>query len=208
MEGIQYLILRKLQATGQIICQMISVIQANSSHICFPAELPKQTHLSSHITAFQPWRFSQFNPTMPSEVEAEMLKSWHFQGLCLGSKWPPFGLCMAVERHMPSIELLQLVDSSSICRKPTEWVEDVTGWWAKKRNEHLDLQRIGFGLLVTPALSAECERIFSSTKRLLTDPRNGPGDVQLRRMGFGSIGSILERFRRRWLEFGPRNGAS
>jgi hypothetical protein len=56
--------------------------------------------------------------------------------------------------------------------KPTEWVEDMIGWWAYKGKEYPHLQKMAFDILSIPAMSAEVERVFSSAKDLLTDSRN------------------------------------
>lgn len=48
------------------------------------------------------------------------------------------------------------------------------GWWAdlERQRRYRTLSRLAFDLLSVPAMSAEVERVFSSTRRLVTDGRN------------------------------------
>ena len=48
---------------------------------------------------------------------------------------------------------------------------DVCAFWARYEAEYPSLARMAFDVLSIPAMSAECERVFSSTKLLLTDQR-------------------------------------
>jgi hypothetical protein len=48
---------------------------------------------------------------------------------------------------------------------------DLCEFWALHENEYPSLARMAFDILSIPAMSAECERVFSSTKLLLTDRR-------------------------------------
>ena len=48
---------------------------------------------------------------------------------------------------------------------------DLCDFWALHENEYPSLARMAFDIISIPAMSAECERVFSSTKLLLTDRR-------------------------------------
>lgn len=54
--------------------------------------------------------------------------------------------------------------------QPTTGNVDVLNWWAEYGP--IELQRIAFDILSIPAMSAEVERVLSSTKRTLTPDRN------------------------------------
>jgi len=45
-------------------------------------------------------------------------------------------------------------------------------WWTEKQTTWPILSRLAFNLLSAPAMSAECERVFSSTKKMITPERN------------------------------------
>ena len=45
-------------------------------------------------------------------------------------------------------------------------------WWTEKQTTWPILSRLAFNLLSAPAMSAECERVFSSTKKMVTPERN------------------------------------
>jgi hAT family C-terminal dimerisation region len=49
---------------------------------------------------------------------------------------------------------------------------DLCAFWEHLGNKYPSLARMAFDLLSIPAMSAECERVFSSTKLLLTDRRS------------------------------------
>jgi hypothetical protein len=53
---------------------------------------------------------------------------------------------------------------------------DLLAWWNRPTNPHKALQQQAFDLLSIPAMSAEVERVFSSTKRLIPPDRNRLGD--------------------------------
>jgi len=50
------------------------------------------------------------------------------------------------------------------CDKPLEW-------WAAHRGQFPVLSKMALDLLSIPLMSAECERVFSSAKLLITDKR-------------------------------------
>ena len=45
-------------------------------------------------------------------------------------------------------------------------------WWNDAKTTFLSLHLYAFDTLAIPAMSAECERVFSSTKKLITPERN------------------------------------
>jgi hAT family C-terminal dimerisation region len=49
---------------------------------------------------------------------------------------------------------------------------DVLGYWNSRYNAQPDLARLALDMLSIPMMSAECERVFSSAKHLVTDSRN------------------------------------
>jgi len=46
-------------------------------------------------------------------------------------------------------------------------------WWAAHRDEYPRLSKMALDLFSIPMMSAECERVFSSAKNLITERRNG-----------------------------------
>ena len=48
---------------------------------------------------------------------------------------------------------------------------DLCAFWARYEAYYPSLARMAFDVLSIPAMSAECERVFSSAKLLLTDRR-------------------------------------
>jgi hypothetical protein len=51
------------------------------------------------------------------------------------------------------------------CEKPLEW-------WGACRNEYPRLSKTTFNILSIPLISAECERMFSATKRFVPSERS------------------------------------
>ena len=51
-------------------------------------------------------------------------------------------------------------------------VEDPLEWWVCHASEYPVLSQMAFDLFSCPAMSAECERVFSQTKKVITDERN------------------------------------
>jgi len=49
---------------------------------------------------------------------------------------------------------------------------DVISWWVANRARFSTLLQYALDLLSVPATSCECERVFSSAKRLITPDRN------------------------------------
>jgi hypothetical protein len=50
---------------------------------------------------------------------------------------------------------------------------DLIQWWWNNQNNFPTLSQMALDLLAIPAMSAECERVFSSAKKLITPARNG-----------------------------------
>jgi hypothetical protein len=51
-------------------------------------------------------------------------------------------------------------------------------WWRTNEGEYLVLAKLVYNLLLIPVMSAEVERVFSGTKELISDRRNGL-DIEL-----------------------------
>lgn len=51
-------------------------------------------------------------------------------------------------------------------------VANPLGWWSRHQSEYPVLYRIALDLFSIPGMSAECERVFSQTKKMITDERN------------------------------------
>ena len=45
-------------------------------------------------------------------------------------------------------------------------------WWNRHQSEYPVLYRMALDLFSIPGMSAECERVFSQTKKMITDERN------------------------------------
>ena len=61
-------------------------------------------------------------------------------------------------------------------------VEDPMEWWVRHASDYPVLSKMAFDLFSCPAMSAECERVFSQTKRVITDERN--------RLNSGTVAAI------------------
>jgi hypothetical protein len=51
-------------------------------------------------------------------------------------------------------------------------VEDPLAWWILHRTDYPILSKMAIDHFSCPAMSSECERVFSETKRIITDERN------------------------------------
>jgi hypothetical protein len=51
-------------------------------------------------------------------------------------------------------------------------VEDPLEWWVRHASDFPVLSKMAFDLFSCPAMSSECERVFSQTKKVITDERN------------------------------------
>ncbi|KAG6999750.1 Transposon Tf2-6 polyprotein [Fusarium oxysporum f. sp. conglutinans] len=56
-------------------------------------------------------------------------------------------------------------------------VEDPLEWWVCHASDYPILSKMAFDLFSCPAMSAECERVFSQTKKVITDERNRLNDA-------------------------------
>jgi hypothetical protein len=58
-------------------------------------------------------------------------------------------------------------------------VDNPLEWWVQHKSDYPILSRMAFDLFSCPAMSAECERVFSQTGKVITDERNRlePGTV-------------------------------
>jgi hypothetical protein len=60
-------------------------------------------------------------------------------------------------------------------RMEDEDVEDPLEWWRKHAADYSIISNMAFDLFCIPAMSGECERVFSQSKKLITDKRNRIG---------------------------------
>ena len=58
---------------------------------------------------------------------------------------------------------------------PSEKVENLFNYWRDQEQAFPKLAKLAFNVLSIPAMSAECERVFSSCKLLITPNRNQLG---------------------------------
>jgi hypothetical protein len=56
--------------------------------------------------------------------------------------------------------------------RPDRRISNILNWWCSQAGTYPQLSRMAGDLLSIPAMSAECERVFSSTKLLISDRRN------------------------------------
>ena len=54
-------------------------------------------------------------------------------------------------------------------------VENPLDWWIRHATDYPVLSQMALDFFSCPAMSAECERVFSQTKRIITDERNHVG---------------------------------
>jgi hypothetical protein len=73
------------------------------------------------------------------------------------------------KRAKTSSELDEFMARSN---KADQDVEDPLEWWIRHASDYPVLSKMAFDLFSCPAMSAECERVFSQTKRVITDERN------------------------------------
>ena len=67
-------------------------------------------------------------------------------------------------------EFEQYMKLKSVIVKPGE-IFDICGWWKAHESQWPSLARMAFDMIAIPAMSSECERLFSSAKLLLSDRR-------------------------------------
>ena len=51
-------------------------------------------------------------------------------------------------------------------------VEDPLAWWIKHEADYPTLVKMALDFFSIPAMSSECERVFSQSKKTITDERN------------------------------------
>lgn len=56
--------------------------------------------------------------------------------------------------------------------KADQDVENPLEWWVHHASDYPVLSKMAFDLFSCPAMSSECERVFSQTKKVITDERN------------------------------------
>ncbi|TKA67460.1 hypothetical protein B0A49_09354 [Cryomyces minteri] len=71
-------------------------------------------------------------------------------------------------------ELQRYYDDGLVSKKVInkDYSGDLILWWTKHEAIYPTLARMAFDLFSVPATSSECERVFSQTKKLVTDERN------------------------------------
>ncbi len=81
---------------------------------------------------------------------------------------------------MPSLNFYDKVEVAGTRNKYEEYInlslkrcETLLKWWKAHREEYPRLSKMALNLFSIPMMSAECERVFSSTKILITERRNG-----------------------------------
>jgi len=76
-----------------------------------------------------------------------------------------------VDRLGPSMPHHGDAFSQYMSEQPFQYRLDLFNWWATASGFR-ELRQMAFDLISIPAMSAEAERVFSSTKKLLTPERN------------------------------------
>ena len=62
---------------------------------------------------------------------------------------------------------------------PQGELENPILWWRDNEFRFPNLAQMAFDLFAIPAISSECERVFSQTKLLITDKRNRLSDLTI-----------------------------
>lgn len=70
-------------------------------------------------------------------------------------------------------------DYEAYISSPAIPVSDVIGWWRDHQITYPKLSQMAFDILSIPAMSAECERIFSLAKLIITSQRHGLSDLTI-----------------------------
>ena len=74
--------------------------------------------------------------------------------------------------QLKSIPLSRSDAYQTYIKSDPEQINDHLAYWNSLYLSQPDLARFALDMLAIPLMSAECERVFSSAKHLLTDPRN------------------------------------
>jgi hypothetical protein len=74
-------------------------------------------------------------------------------------------------------EAARIDEYAQYCASPTVNTDDAISWWMQEtqRKAHPNLSKMAFDCLSIPGMSAEPERLLSSTKITVTDRRNRRG---------------------------------
>jgi hypothetical protein len=74
-------------------------------------------------------------------------------------------------------EAARVDEYAQYCASPIVNTDDAVGWWMQEtpRKAYPNLSKMAFDYLSIPGMSAEPERLFSSTKLTVTDRRNRLG---------------------------------
>src|SRR5436305_15273013 len=94
--------------------------------------------------------------------------------------------CSAEEPRMSDVDP---VDKDG---KPIDYYGDAIRYWKNNGYRFPNLARLAFDALSIPAVSAECERTFSSTKKTLTQERAVLGQSQLKLVSARVNGSAVD----------------
>ncbi|EKG08897.1 HAT domain-containing protein, partial [Macrophomina phaseolina MS6] len=90
-----------------------------------------------------------------------------------------FGRVKGTHRSAKRRKILSELDSYMEIGVTNSKIKDPLNWWLTKGGKWPILQRMAMNLFSIPAMSSECERVFSQTKRILTDDRNRMGNDTL-----------------------------
>ena len=107
-----------------------------------------------------------FEPTTPPS-ETPTISKWHSFGIVASSNRP---------RKKQKIESEWERFNNEVITKEDEKVTDLIGWWWARHEAYPILSKLALDIFSIPAMSAEPERVFSSTKKLITDERNRLSD--------------------------------
>jgi hypothetical protein len=105
------------------------------------------------------WR-TEFLPLVPSQKQPPDSEDTFLRDL--------MGLPI-IDKDKDEFELYAYHDPTFISNPKTF---NPIAWWNDSRQAFPSLHLYAFDTLAIPAISAECERVFSSTKKLITPERN------------------------------------
>ena len=77
----------------------------------------------------------------------------------------------------PAVENNTIDEVSIYLNEPPHQVQDPIRWWRDNEGRFPRLSKMAFTLLSIPGMSAECERVFSLAKLLLTSQRQGMSEA-------------------------------
>jgi hypothetical protein len=82
----------------------------------------------------------------------------------------------ATPHNYYSSQAVTVDDYEAYKSSPAIPINDVIGWWRDHQTTYPKLSQMAFDLLSIPAMSAECERVFSLAKLVITTQRHGLSD--------------------------------